>query len=117
VSYVHQALLNGVERLTGALQNGEQILLRDGAVGGVNEIPPATDGLLDLNLCLLAYDQGVNQTVHLALDGLIRDRNFLGHGILELLLRVGKQSSSQTVDGCIVSPFGYYACVLILRME
>src|ERR1700691_6089249 len=89
MGYVHDAFFDSVERLTGALENGEQIFLRDGTVGGVNEIPPAADGLLHLNLCLLAYDQSVNEPVHLALDRLIRDRNFLGHGILELLLSVG----------------------------
>src|SRR5580700_8315195 len=60
VSYVHQAFLDGIESLTGAFQNGEQIFLRDGAISGVNEIPPAADGLLDLNLCLFADDQGVD---------------------------------------------------------
>jgi hypothetical protein len=34
--------------------------LGDGTVGGVNEIPPTADGLLDLNLCLFADDQGVD---------------------------------------------------------
>jgi hypothetical protein len=38
VSYVHQALLDGVETEVRTLQDDEQILLRDGTVSGMNEL-------------------------------------------------------------------------------
>src|ERR1700728_3571213 len=60
MSYVHQPFLNRIERLTGASQDGEEILLGDGTIGGVNEVPPAANGFLDLNLCLFADDQSVD---------------------------------------------------------
>jgi hypothetical protein len=73
VSYGRQALLNGIETEGRTLQNDEKILLGDGTVGGMNELPPAADRFLNLLLRLLARDEGVNQPVHLALDGQIRD--------------------------------------------
>jgi hypothetical protein len=81
MSYVHQTALNGVESQARTLQDSEEILLGDGTIGGMDEVPPATDGFLDLNLCLFADDQGIDQPIDLALDGLVRDRNFLGHGL------------------------------------
>ena len=43
VSYFHQALLNGIETEVRKLQDDEQILLRNGTISGMNELPPAAD--------------------------------------------------------------------------
>jgi hypothetical protein len=74
-----QAFLNSVESQRRAFQDEEEILSSDGVIGGMNEVPPAADGLLDLGLGFFAYNQGIDQPVDLALDRLIRDRNFLRH--------------------------------------
>jgi hypothetical protein len=80
VGCFHQTFLNGIQSQARALQNNQQVLLGDGPISGMNEYPPTANRLLDLNLCLFANDQSIDQPIHLALDGLIRDRNFLGHG-------------------------------------
>jgi len=74
-----QAALDGIERVARASEDDEQILPGDGTVGGMNEIPPTADGILDFGFCFFAHYQGVDQPVDLALNGLIGDRNFLGH--------------------------------------
>jgi hypothetical protein len=51
----------------------------------VNEVPPATYGLLYFGLSLLANHKSIHKAIDLALDGLIRNRNFLGHGLLPFL--------------------------------
>jgi hypothetical protein len=95
VSYVHQALLNGIETEVRTLQDDEQILLRDGTVGGMNELPPAADRFLDFLLRLFTRDESVNQPVHLAVDGQIRDRDFLGHVGVGLSLTFGATFSAE----------------------
>jgi hypothetical protein len=79
-----QAFLNSVESQARAFQYEEEIFLSDGVIGGMNEVPPAADGLLDLGLGFVAHNQGIDQPVDLALNRLIRDRNFLRHEISSL---------------------------------
>ena len=81
-----QAFLNSVESQRRAFQDEEEILLSDGVIGGMNEIPPTANGLLNLGLGFFAHNQGIDQPVDLALDRLIRDRNFLRHEVFGLSL-------------------------------
>jgi hypothetical protein len=48
-----EAIFNGFEGRGRSTQNGEQIFLGDRAVGGVNQVPPATYGLLYFSFSLL----------------------------------------------------------------
>jgi hypothetical protein len=60
LSGFYQAPLNGIESQAGAFQNEQKILLGYGTVGGMNQLPPATDGLLDLYLCFFPDNQGID---------------------------------------------------------
>jgi hypothetical protein len=62
----------------------------------VNQIPPAAYGILYFSLSFLANHKSIYQAIDLALDGLIRNRNFLGHGLLPFLWEESLQSASQT---------------------
>jgi hypothetical protein len=79
VSCLLEAFLDGVDSQVRVLENGKQVLLSDRPVGGMYEIPPPTDGLLDVSLRFFTNNQGINQPVNLALYRLIRHRHFLGH--------------------------------------
>jgi hypothetical protein len=76
-----EAIFYGFEGRIRSAKYDQQIFLGDGAVGRVNQVPPATYGLLYFGFSLLTNYKSVYQPIDLALDGLIRNRDFLGHGL------------------------------------
>src|SRR6476469_9380200 len=70
---------DGSQGRVGFLQYHEEILLGDGAVGWMDQAPPAPNRLLYLSAVLVAFDHGINQLIDLALYRLVGDRNLLWH--------------------------------------
>src|SRR6266851_7177288 len=73
ILHVDQPVADRLKRGIRLSQYREQVLTRNRPIRRVNELPPPLHGLLHIPCVLGVFDQAVNETVHFALHGLIRN--------------------------------------------